>query len=257
MLTQLTLTALPGIPFVEPGDDLAALILPALQRTSTNLVDGDVLVVAQKIVSKAEGRLVNLEAVEPSQAAIDLARETQKDPRLVDVILGESRNVLRTRPGLIIVEHRLGFICANAGVDHSNVRGPRGQAGEWVLMLPIDPDRSAQRLRERIRQDSGANIGVLIIDSHGRAWRIGTVGVAIGVAGFPAVLDLRGHPDLFGDLLQVTQVGLADELAAGASMMMGQADEGLPVVHVRGLPYALRNASLRELLRPEEDDLFR
>jgi coenzyme F420-0:L-glutamate ligase/coenzyme F420-1:gamma-L-glutamate ligase len=257
MLTQLTLTALPGIPLVEPGDDLAALILPALQRIGMTLADGDVLVIAQKIVSKAEGRLINLETVEPSQAAIDLARETQKDPRLVEVILGESKLVLRTRPGLIIVEHRLGFVCANAGVDHSNVRGPRGAPGEWVLMLPIDPDRSAHEVRERIRQESGASVGVLVIDSHGRAWRIGTVGVAIGVAGFPAVLDLRGHPDLFGDLLQVTQVGLADELAAGASMMMGQADEGLPAVHVRGSPYSLRDASLQELLRPKEDDLFR
>jgi coenzyme F420-0:L-glutamate ligase/coenzyme F420-1:gamma-L-glutamate ligase len=257
MLTQLTLTALPGIPLVEPGDDLATLILLALQRTGTSLSDGDVLIVAQKIVSKAEGRLINLETVEPSQPAIDLALETQKDPRLVEVILGESKRVLRTRPGLIIVEHRLGFVCANAGVDHSNVRGAHGEPGEWVLMLPVDPDRSAHELRERIRRQAGVGIGVLVIDSHGRAWRIGTVGVAIGVAGFPAVLDLRGHPDLFGDLLQVTQVGLADELAAGASMVMGQADEGLPVVHVRGLPYTLREGSLQELLRAAEDDLFR
>jgi coenzyme F420-0:L-glutamate ligase/coenzyme F420-1:gamma-L-glutamate ligase len=257
MLTQLTLTALPGIPLVEPGDDLATLILAALQRTGMSMGDGDAIVVAQKVVSKAEGRLVNLDTVEPSPSAIDLARETQKDPRLVEVILRESKQVLRTRQGLIIVEHRLGFVCANAGVDHSNVRGPRGAPGEWVLLLPLDPGRSANQLRERIRQESGAEVGVLVIDSHGRAWRIGTVGVAIGVAGFPAVLDLRGHPDLFGDLLQVTQVGLADELAAGASMVMGQADEGLPVVHVRGLPYTLRDGSLRELLRPEEDDLFR
>lgn len=257
MLTRLTLTALPGIPLVEPGDDLAALILSALHRTGTSLSDGDVLVVAQKIVSKAEGRLINLETVEPSQPAIDLAHETQKDPRLVEVILGESKRVLRTRPGLIIVEHRLGFVCANAGVDHSNVRGAHGEPGEWVLMLPLDPDRSAHELRERILREAGVGIGVLVIDSHGRAWRIGTVGVAIGVAGFPAVLDLRGHPDLFGDLLQVTQVGLADELAAGASMVMGQADEGLPVIHVRGLPYGLREGSLRELLRAAEDDLFR
>jgi len=257
MPTQLTLTALPNIPLVEPGDDLAALILAGLQQTGMTLGDGDVLVLAQKIVSKAEGRLVNLETVEPSVAAIELGRATQKDPRLVEVILGESTKVLRTRPGLIIVEHRLGFVCANAGVDHSNVRGPHGVPGEWVLMLPLDPDRSAHELCERLRLGSKARIGILIIDSHGRAWRMGTVGVVIGVAGFPALVDLRGHPDLFGDLLQVTQVGLADELAAGASLVMGQADEGLPVVHVRGLPYALRDGSLVELLRPEEDDLFR
>jgi coenzyme F420-0:L-glutamate ligase/coenzyme F420-1:gamma-L-glutamate ligase len=257
MLTQLSLTALPGVPLVEPGDDLAALILTALQRTELTLVDGDVLIVAQKIVSKAEGRLVDLNTVDPSEAAIDLANQTQKDPRLVEVILGESKQVLRTRPGLIVVEHRLGFVCANAGVDHSNVQGPGGVPGEWVLMLPLDPDRSAQRLCEALRSKTGTAIGILIIDSHGRAWRVGTVGVAIGVAGFPAVLDLRGHPDLFGDLLQVTQVGLADELAAGASLVMGQADEGLPVVHARGLPYTLRDGTLNELLRPKEDDLFR
>jgi coenzyme F420-0:L-glutamate ligase/coenzyme F420-1:gamma-L-glutamate ligase len=257
MLTQLSLTALPDLPLVEPGDDLAALILTALRQTGLTLADGDVLIVAQKVVSKAEGRLVDLKAVDPSEAAIELANQTQKDPRLVEVILGESKQVLRTRPGLIIVEHRLGFVCANAGVDHSNVRGPGGAPGEWVLMLPLDPDRTAQRLCESLRSRTGAGIGILIIDSHGRAWRMGTVGVAIGVAGFPAVLDLRGHPDLFGDLLQVTQVGLADELAAGASLVMGQADEGLPVVHARGLPYTLRDGSLNELLRPKEDDLFR
>jgi coenzyme F420-0:L-glutamate ligase/coenzyme F420-1:gamma-L-glutamate ligase len=257
MLTQLSLTALPDLPLVEPGDDLAALILTALRQTGLTLAGGDVLIVAQKVVSKAEGRLVDLKAVDPSEAAIELANQTQKDPRLVEVILGESKQVLRTRPGLIIVEHRLGFVCANAGVDHSNVRGPGGAPGEWVLMLPLDPDRTAQRLCESLRSRTGAGIGILIIDSHGRAWRMGTVGVAIGVAGFPAVLDLRGHPDLFGDLLQVTQVGLADELAAGASLVMGQADEGLPVVHARGLPYNLRDGSLNELLRPKEDDLFR
>jgi coenzyme F420-0:L-glutamate ligase/coenzyme F420-1:gamma-L-glutamate ligase len=257
MLTKVTLTALPGIPLVEPGDDLAALILAALRRADITLADGDVLVVAQKIVSKAEGRLVNLQAVVPSRPAIDLGRETQKDARLVEVILSESTKVLRKRPGLIVVEHRLGFVCANAGVDHSNVRGPGGAPGDWVLMLPREPDRSAEELRQRLQEETGSGIGVLIIDSHGRAWRIGTVGVTIGVAGFPAVLDLRGHPDLFGDLLQVTQVGLADELAAGASLVMGQADEGLPVVHARGLPYTLRDSSLKELLRPEKDDLFR
>jgi len=257
MLTQLTLTALPGIPLVEPGDDLAALLVQGVQRAGLTLGDGDVLVVAQKIVSKAEGRLVNLEAITPSEAAVELGQKAQKDPRLVEVILGESQKVLRTRPGLVIVEHRLGFVCANAGVDHSNVRGPRGAAGEWVLMLPIDPDRSARELADRLQSETRSRIGVLIIDSHGRAWRMGTVGIAIGVAAFPALLDLRGHPDLFGDLLQVTQVGLADELAAGASLVMGQADEGLPVIHVRGLPYPLHEGSMRELLRAEEDDLFR
>lgn len=250
--TQLVLTALPGIPLIGPGDDLSRIILDSLARASLNLQDGDVLVVAQKVVSKAEGRQVELAQVEPSPSAVRLARETGKDPRLVQVILSETREVLRTRPGLIVVEHRLGFVCANAGVDHSNVAG-KG----WVLMLPDDPDASAERLRAELQATSGVELGVLIIDSHGRAWRSGTVGVAIGVAGFPALQDLRGRPDLFGEILVSTQVGLADEVAAAASALMGQADEGRPVIHLRGLPYALRQGSLSELLRPRQEDMFR
>ena len=165
--------------------------------------------------------------------------------------------MLRTRPGVIIVEHRLGFVCASAGIDHSNVRGPHGAPGDWVLLLPDDPDASAQRLRLRLETASGARLGVLIIDSHGRAWRMGTVGVAIGLAGLPGLVDMRGWPDLFDFHLQITQVGAADELAAAASLVMGQAAEGIPVVHVRGFPYPLREGSLSELLRPREQDLFR
>ncbi len=245
-------TALPGIPLIHPGDDLAGLILDACSRAELILRDGDVLAVAQKVVSKSEGRHVDLRQVQPSPEAERLAAETDKDPRLVQVILRESRQVLRSRPGLIVVEHRLGFICANAGIDHSNVEGE-----DVVLMLPEHPDASAQRLRSKLQTASGANLGVLIIDSHGRAWRMGTVGVAIGVAGFPALMDLRGRLDLFGDPLLVTQVGLADELAAATSVLMGQAAEGRPVIHVRGLPYALREGSLNEVIRPEEEDLFR
>ena len=251
------LTALPGIPLVFPGDDLAVLILEGVERAGLALQDGDLLVVTQKVVSKAEGRLINLVEVDPSPEAIRLGEETNKDPRLVEVILDESRQVLRTREGVIIVEHRLGFVCANAGVDHSNVQDEEGQQGEWVAMLPQNPDASAQRLRERLQDATEAKIGVMIIDSHGRAWRLGTVGIAIGVAGFPALLDLRGRPDLFGDPLRSTQVGLADEVAASASILMGQADEGLPVIHIRGLPYAMREGTLREILRPRELDLFR
>jgi coenzyme F420-0:L-glutamate ligase/coenzyme F420-1:gamma-L-glutamate ligase len=158
---------------------------------------------------------------------------------------------------LIIVEHRLGFVCANAGVDHSNLASDGSTRADRVLMLPKDPEASAQTLRERLAQQGGVDLGVLIIDSHGRAWRMGTAGVVIGVAGFPALVDLRGAPDLFGEILQVTQVGLADEIAGAASALMGQADEGYPVVHVRGLPYPLREGSMVELLRPEEKDLFR
>ncbi|MEW6566943.1 MAG: coenzyme F420-0:L-glutamate ligase [Chloroflexota bacterium] len=257
MPARLVLTALPGIPLVSPGDHLGKLILDGLQRAEVELEHGDVLVVTQKIVSKAEGRLVSLAQVEPSPEARRLAQESEKDPRLVEVILRESRRVLRVRPGLIIVEHRLGFVCANAGIDHSNVRGEGGEAEDWVLRLPLDPDASAQRLRQELVDASGVQLAVLIIDSHGRAWRQGTVGVAIGAAGFPALLDLRGRPDLFGYRLRVTQVGLADEVAAAASLLMGQADESRPVIHLRGLPYPLREGSAAELLRPESQDLFR
>jgi coenzyme F420-0:L-glutamate ligase/coenzyme F420-1:gamma-L-glutamate ligase len=254
---QLTLTALPGIPLVKQGDDLAALIQEAMVRAGLAFEAGDVLVVTSKIVAKSEGRLVELSSVKPSAEARSLAAETDKDPRLVEVILRESLGVLRKRPGLIIVEHRLGFVCANAGVDHSNVIGEDGSHADWVLLLPENPDASAAALRERLQRESEASIGVLIIDSHGRAWRKGTVGVAIGVSGFPALVDLRGEPDMFGEILRVTEVGLADEAAGAASALMGQASEGCPAVHMRGLPYALREGSLGELIRPKELDLFR
>jgi len=253
----LTLTPLFGIPFIRSGDDLADFILNALDRAELALQDGDILVIAQKIVSKAEGRWVNLHTVTPSPRAIELAREIDKDPRLLELILQESNTVLRTRPGTIIVEHRRGFVCANAGVDHSNVAGEGDESEEWVLLLPEDPDASARVLRQCLETASGARLGVMIIDSHGRAWRLGVVGVAIGLSGLPGLVDLRGQTDLFGYQLRVTQIGAADELAAAASLVMGQAAEGTPVVHVRGFPYELREGCLRELLRPKEEDLFR
>ncbi|HEX9680773.1 MAG TPA: coenzyme F420-0:L-glutamate ligase [Anaerolineales bacterium] len=255
---RLTLTALPGIPLVEPGDDLASLTRQALERAGLVLEAGDVIVAAQKVVSKSEGRLVDLTTVTPSARALEIAKQAEKDPRVIEVILGETAQVVRVRPGVVIVEHRLGFVCANAGVDHSNVRGPGSRSGEWVLLLPEDPDRSAAELRRRLRETTGLDsLGVLINDSHGRAWRNGTVGIALGAAGFPALMDLRGRPDLFERALQVTQVGLADEIAAAASALMGQADEGRPIVHARGVPYPLREGSAAELLREKSLDLFR
>jgi coenzyme F420-0:L-glutamate ligase/coenzyme F420-1:gamma-L-glutamate ligase len=253
----LTLTPLSGIPLIHPGDDLAEIILRSLAVSNIQLADGDILVLAQKIVSKAEGRLVNLTQVVPSAEAIDLAMQVDKDPRLVELVLQESNQVLRKRPGTIIVEHRLGFVCANAGIDHSNVHGEDGASEDWVLLLPKDADASAQAVRQRLETASGARLGVLIIDSHGRAWRMGTVGTTIGLAGMPGLADLRGMPDLFDYHLQITQVGVSDELAAAASLVMGQAAEGTPVIHVRGFPYTLREASLQEILRPKEQDLFR
>jgi coenzyme F420-0:L-glutamate ligase / coenzyme F420-1:gamma-L-glutamate ligase len=253
----LVLTPLPGFPLVQPGDSLARLILNSLQVGGISLLGGDILVVAQKIISKSEGRLVNLAQVSPSGQALAVAGRVEKDPRLVELILRESREVLRTRPGGIIVEHRLGFVCANAGIDHSNVKGEGSQDEEWVLLLPEDPDRSAENLRRSLEGDAGVRLGILIIDSHGRAWRTGTTGVAIGLSGLPGLVDLRGQMDLFGYQLRITQVGAADELAAAASLVMGQAAEATPVVHVRGFPYPLREASLGELLRPKNQDLFR
>jgi len=254
---SLILTPLPGIPLVRRGDDLALLVLASLAQVGIELESGDILVFAQKVVSKAEGRVVNLAQVTPSPEAIKLAACTEKDPRLVEVILRESNRVLRWRPGTLIVEHRLGFVCASAGVDHSNVLGEGGEPEDWVLLLPEDPDASALALRQSLEASSGVCLGVLIIDSHGRAWRLGTVGTTIGLAGLPGLADLRGRPDLFGYRLRITQVGVADELAAAASLVMGQADEATPVVHARGFPYPLREAKLTELLRPRDQDLFR
>ena len=253
----LTLNALSGIPIIRQGDNLADIVVKALQKNRILPEDNDILVFAQKIISKAEGRAVNLATITPSSRALELAQQTEKDARVIELILQESNEVLRTRVGAIIVEHKLGFVCANAGIDHSNVAGTGDTTEEWVLLLPAKPDHSAEKIRDAVQSRTGKRIGILIIDSHGRAWRNGTVGIAIGIAGLPGLLDLRGRPDLFGYTLQVTQVGVADELAAAASLVMGQAAEGTPVVHVRGFPYELREASMKELIRPKEQDLFR
>lgn len=242
---------------IQPGDDLAAIIFQAFKNAEVTVENGDIIAIAQKVVSKAEGRLVNLSQVSPSAEAIVLGKKTEKDPRFVELVLQESREILKARPGTLIVEHRLGFVCANAGIDHSNVRGSWGKPEDWVLLLPENPDRSAELLRKQLEAATGARLGVLIIDSHGRAWRQGTVGVAIGISGLPGLVDLRGKPDLFGYQLRITQVAAADELAAAASLLMGQAAEASPVIHVRGFPYELREANLKELLRPKELDLFR
>lgn len=259
----LTLTPLPNIPLIQPGDDLAGLILSSLEQAEITLQDGDILVLAQKVVSKAENRLVNLATVTPSPAALEIAQKTGKDPRLAELLLRESNEILRMRTGTVIVEHRLGFVCANAGIDHSNVGSPADAktntelSDEWVLLLPENPEKSAAEIRAALEFASGKRLGVLIIDSHGRAWRLGTIGVAIGLSGLPGLIDERGWSDLFGNPLQITVVGVADELAAAASLVMGQAAEGRPIVHVRGFPYPLREGSLKELLRPKEQDLFR
>lgn len=254
--SPLILTPLKGIPLINQGDDLADILLTALDENRIDLQDGDILVVTQKVVSKAEGRRVDLKTVTPSQEAESLAGETGKDPREVELILQESTQVLRSRPGLIIVEHRIGFVCANAGIDRSNVKGDEGSR-DFVLLLPENPDQSASELRQTIEGKKEVRIAVVIIDSHGRAWRNGTVGIAIGFSGIPGIVDLRGKPDLFDYKLRITQVGVVDELAAAASLLMGQADEGFPALHVRGFPYTLREGSFQELPRDHKSDLFR
>ena len=252
-MRSLVLHALEGIPEVRPGDHLASLIVAALEAVGMALVPGDVLVVAQKVVSKSEGRAVDLVGVVPSARALEYAAITGKDARMIELILSESTQVLRAKSGVIIVEHRLGFVMANAGIDQSNVES----GDERALLLPVDPDASARRLRDGLRQACGVDVGVIVNDSFGRAWRNGTVGTALGIAGVPGLVDLRGRPDRFGRKLLITQVGVADELAAAASLLMGQGNEGCPAVHVRGMPYVAREGSVRELLRPAQEDLFR
>lgn len=253
MENRIALVALPGLPKIRPGDDLPALIARHAAEAGIEIRGDDVLVVTQKVVSKAEGMQVPLEGVQPSPRALELAEVTGKDPRLLEVMLWDTAEVLRAVRGIIVVEHRLGFVCANAGVDMSNVEG-----GGAALRLPRDPDASARRLREGLCALLGVSPPVIICDSHGRAWREGTVGVAIGFSGMVGLQDLRGMPDLFGYRLQFTKVGLADQVAAAATLLMGQADEGLPVVVVRGLRFLPdESAGISSLLRARERDLFR
>ena len=254
---QLTYFALQGIPLIRPGANLAEIIHAAIRNNGLFLQDGDVLILAQKIVSKSEGRLVNLTTVQASPKAIELAEFLGKRPELVELILQESNEIIRTRPGTIIVEHKSGFICANAGIDHSNVKGAWGNDEDWVLLLPEDSDLSAAMIRAELEVLSGARLGVIIIDSHGRAWRNGVLGTTIGASGLPALLDMRGEEDMFHYKLRVTTIATADELAAGGSLMMGQASEGTPVVLARGFPYPLREGNAQELVRKKENDLFR
>ena len=252
---SLNLFALPGIPEVGPGQDLCALIANALDAAGLTLESGDVVVIAQKVVSKAEGRYVRLDEIAPSARALELAKAADKDPRLVEVILGETEEVLRHRPGLVITVNRHGIVSANAGVDVSNVADE--SQGEIVLLLPDDPDEACRTVCIGLRTRFGVDIGVIVSDTAGRAWRRGIMGFAIGVAGMPALRDLRGSTDRFGRTLQVTEIALADEIAAAASLLQGHGAEGLPVVVVRGLDIAGAPGSAKDLLRPAEQDLFR
>ena len=256
-MNQLTCLCLPGLPMVEPGDDIAVLIAQAMVACGMAPCDGDVLVIAQKIISKAEGRYVLLSDVVPGAEALALAQTVGRDPRLMEVVLSESRRVVRAAPGLLVVEHRLGFIMANAGIDQSNITHGEGGTGERVLMLPHDPDGAAEGLRDALARSTGADMGIVINDSWGRPWRRGVTGVAIGAAGIPSFLDMRGTLDVFGRPMQSTELALGDELAALGSLMMGQGAEGSPVVHVRGFAHPGPASPASALLRPADQDRFR
>ncbi len=252
---RITYTALPGIPLIEPGDDLAGFIGHALEDADLTLESGDIIVLAQKIVSKSENRYVDLNGIAPSERAKEIAVTVDKDARLVEIILSESQEVLRQRKGVLIVVHRLGYIMANAGVDQSNIDHRDG--AERVLLLPRDPDESCRSLKARLDARFGCSIGVIVNDSFGRPWRNGVTGVALGAAGIPSLHSLIGQPDLFGRPLRVSEIAVADELAAGASLVMGQADEGCPVVHVRGYVATAGENSAQALIRPKHMDMFR
>ncbi len=252
---RLELRAPQGLPRVRPGDDVGQLATEALAAGDIRLLEHDVVVFAHKIISKAEGRIVRLDDVTPGSQARAWAEKTDKDPRLVELILSESKRVVRHRPGVMIVEHHLGFVMANAGIDQSNA-GP-AEEGPNAILLPLDPDASAERLRVQLSAATGVEVAVVINDSFGRPWRRGTAGVAIGAAGLPALLDLRGAPDLFGRQLAVSISGFADEIAAAASLVMGQGDEGQPVVVVSGLSWSAPPQPAAAIVRPESEDLFR
>jgi coenzyme F420-0:L-glutamate ligase/coenzyme F420-1:gamma-L-glutamate ligase len=249
----LALFALPGLPLIQPGDDLAAVIAAALARAEWALQAGDVLVITSKIVSKAEGRTARLADVTPGVEAQRLAAITGKDPRVVELVLRESSAVSRTGPNTLIVRHRLGFVSANAGIDQSNLNG----GDDLVLLLPLDPDESARRLRDRLAELTGIAPAIVISDSHGRPFRLGNVGVAVGAAGLPALRDLRGQTDLFGRVLKISLQALGDEIASAANLLSGEGAEGLPVVLLRGLQFTPADGRAADLVRPLEQDLYR
>ena len=257
MVSRLNIFALDGIPLVKPGDDLVEIIKDALIVSNERLQDDDVVVIAQKIISKAEGRIVSLNSVKPSSQAETLAAKLEKDPRQIELVLQESKEIVRSKPGVVIVEQNLGLVMANAGIDRSNVVDQENDHDEYVLLLPKDPDASCDLIRHGINERLGVKVGVIVNDSVGRAWRIGTTGHAIGIAGLPAVVDLRGELDMFGKELLVSEQAVADELASAASLLQGQASEGKPVVVIRGFKSDAEKQKATALIRDREMDMFR
>ena len=253
-----SVTPIPGMPMVQTGDDLCALTVAALKDAGVTLQDGDIICLAQKVVSKAEGQQIDLASITPSQRAIELAEETDKDPRLVELILSESTDILRKRMGVLIVRHNLGFVGAHAGIDQSNI--DHG-TGEQALLLPVDPDASAAKLKQDIKRDYDVDVGVIITDSHNRPWRMGTIGAAIGCAGITVLDDHRGGEDVYGRELKVTLINRADALAAAATLVMGETTEKIPLAIISGLPCESSSATTQQnaamINRPLEEDLFK
>jgi len=250
--SRLTLEGIPGIPRIEAGDDLPTLVVDAMRAAGCVPDAGDALVVTSKVVSKAEDRFVDLRDVSPSPAARELAARTEKEPELVELVLAESTDIVRAVPGVLIVRHRLGFTSANAAIDRSNTDGGEHTA----LLMPLDPDASAAALRDAVVAAFEVPVAVVVSDTHGRPWRRGNVGVAVGLAGIDAVIDKSGGVDLFGRELQATTIPIADQLAGAAALVSGETDEGLPVVLVRGAGLDVGNAAAIELTYPLETDLF-
>jgi coenzyme F420-0:L-glutamate ligase/coenzyme F420-1:gamma-L-glutamate ligase len=241
-----------GLPIVKEGDSLAKLVCEAAEKQSTPIQNGDIIVVTHVVVSRAEGKIVNLDEIAPSEFAQSIARQYDKDPAMVEVVLRESKSIKRMGDGKIITETRHGFVCANSGVDKSNVLGER-----IVALLPENPDKSARKIRQEIRRLTGCDVAVIVSDTHGRPLRMGEINVAIGVAGIKPIRDRRGEKDLFGYVLRVKQTAIADELSSAAELVIGQADEGVPAAIIRGYRYPRsEEASATELIRPKEKDLF-
>jgi coenzyme F420-0:L-glutamate ligase/coenzyme F420-1:gamma-L-glutamate ligase len=250
---SVNIIAVENLPLIKRGDDLAELICNAAEKQNTPIQEKDVLVITHVAVSKAEGNVVNLDDVSPSERAKEIAQRTEKEPALVEVILRETKEIVRMRPNSLITETKSGIVCANAGVDRSNIEGERN-----IVLLPKDANMSAQKIREKIMELTGYDVAVIVSDTHGRPFRMGEINVAIGVAGIKPIRDRRGEKDLFGYVLKIKQTAVADELASAAELVIGQADEGIPVAIIRGYKYqATENASATELTRPKEKDLFR
>ena len=251
-MTMIEVISVKGLPIVKEGDDLAGMICEAAEKQGKSIQEGDIIVITHVIVSRAEGNVVNLDSVVPSDFAKALAQQCGKDPKLIEVMLRESRSIVRMGDGKLITETKHGFVCANSGVDQSNVPGEIN-----VALLPNNPDRSAQKIRRKIRRLTGKNVAVIISDTHGRPFREGEINIAIGVAGIDPVRDRRGEKDLFGYVLRVKRTAIADELSSAAELVIGQADEGIPVAIIRGYQYPKsERAKATDLIRPREKDLF-